>query len=213
MNIASPSKLFLSLINGLHSLTGCSDGYTEFTDSSGRPVPAARISGSADGDFNASGEMVNASSTADVAAQGTIVEGPAVITPPKEGVATGNETNQDRIDTALMGACLDKLKVQNNFASFKVVNIEGTNENNRILYEDPANSEPSLTLLRIVLKNVNSSSIKILNPKSTYCIDMQVKNMNQFKFQVACESKAGFVRLTNKNANKMSTDVIGIQCD
>lgn len=213
MKISGSSKAVLSSLICLHSIAGCSAGYTEFTDSNGRPVLASRISGSADGDFNASGEMVNASSTADVAAQGTAVEGPVVSTPPKEGVATGNETNQDRIDTALMGACLDKLKVQNNFASFKVVNIEGTNENNRVLFEDSANSEPSLTLLRIVLKNVNSSSIKILNPKSTYCIDMQVKNMNQFKFQVACESKAGFVRLTNKNANKMSTDVIGIRCD
>lgn len=206
----------ISVCSGLVAATtsGCSSQMTNFATSDSI-VRAIRIAGQNDGDFTASPQMSNTADSNAEAENGTTIAGSETIQkiPQKEGVVPGSESLQDKLDSGLIGACIEKLKSDENVASFKVVNISGTNRNNSVLFEDPSTSAASLVLLRISLKNVNNSTIQLLNPKSTYCIDMQVKNMNQFKFKIACESKVGFVRLVNKNANKASTEVNAVQCN
>lgn len=194
--------------------SGCSGQMTNF-GTSDSIVRAIRVAGQNDGDFTASPQMSNTADSNAEAENGTTIAASATIKkiPQKEGVEPGRESLQDKLDSGLIGACIEKLKSDANVASFKVVNISGTNQNNSVLFEDLSTSAASMVLLRISLKNVNNSTIQLLNPKSTYCIDMQVKNMNQFKFKIACESKVGFVRLVNKNANKASTEVNAVQCN
>lgn len=189
-------------------LASCS---TSEYSSNGGSLRATRLSGTGNGDFNASTDLSN-----DV----TAASGDAAAVPPssstvptKEGVSAEGKTEADKLDDAIMGACLEKLNPGGNFQSYKVVDVDGKNKNNSTLHEDLVTSEASLILLRISLKNVNNSDLKLLNPKSTYCIDMQVKNMNKFRFEIACESKVGFIRLEKKNSNNMSTTVVPVACE
>jgi hypothetical protein len=120
---------------------------------------------------------------------------------------------EESIDKALLGACLAKVNSAHQYQSYKLVSVEGKNGNKSIVYEDSESGEGSLILLRIRENNLNKAQIKMLNPKSTYCVDIEAKNMNKFTFTMACEAKVGFVKLENKNDNKMSTVVKQAVCE
>ncbi|NBW82342.1 hypothetical protein EBR21_11365 [bacterium] len=190
-------------------LASCSDSGYEFS-SEGGALKANRLSGTGNGDFNASPDLSNSVSAA--SADAVALQQSKTKPPVKEGANPESPSDEDKLDNAIIAGCLEKLNPAINFPSYKVVDINGRNENNNTLYEDQS-IDPSLVLLRISLKNVNHSDLKLLNPKSTYCIDMQVKNMNKFRFEIACESKVGFVRLEKKNSNNMTTSVVSVSCD
>jgi len=122
-------------------------------------------------------------------------------------------TQQNSVDDSSISACINSFGIQNQYTNYKVVTISGTNRNNQTIFEDPAAETGSLILLKITLKNVNNSSIKLLNSKSAYCINMQVRNMNAFKFQMACRSKVGIVKMENQNSNNSSFNALPVVCD
>ncbi|MEN9826693.1 MAG: hypothetical protein RI953_2438 [Pseudomonadota bacterium] len=192
------------------ALTSCSDNGYQFASEAGA-LKANRLSGTNNGDFNASADLSN--SVTATAADSAALPSSKIKIPVKEGANPESPSEADKLDNGIIGACLEKSNSANSFQNYRVVDINSTNQNNNTLYEDPDSSDPSLILLRISLKNVNNSDLKLLNPKSTYCIDMQVKNMNKFRFEIACESKVGFVRLEKKNANNMSTSVVPVSCE
>ncbi|MEY4064755.1 MAG: hypothetical protein RIR26_963 [Pseudomonadota bacterium] len=119
----------------------------------------------------------------------------------------------EAIEKALLGACLAKVDPEHKFPSYKLVSVEEKNANKDVLYEDSESGEGSLILLRVRANNLNKAQINMLNPKSTYCVDIEAKNMNKFTFSMACEAKVGFVKLENKNDNKLSTVVKQAVCE
>lgn len=112
--------------------------------------------------------------------------------------------------SSLISACLEELDLAaTSTGSFSEHTIAGKNKNNRVLFSDKGPDKTPL-LLHIHLKNVNRSSLELLNPERVYCVDMQVKNMNKFKFTFHCDAKIAFVNLKRKNSNKAET--LRVQC-
>lgn len=110
----------------------------------------------------------------------------------------------------LIQECKDALSIPDiPNESFVEEMIEDKNRNNQTLYRDDLSNNAPL-LLRVHLKNVNMSTIELLNPSRTYCIDMQVKNMNKFEFKFHCDSKIAFINLKSKNGN--NSKVMKVQC-
>jgi hypothetical protein len=79
------------------------------------------------------------------------------------------------------------------------------NANHKMLFSDPASKDTKPLFLKVSLKNVNKSSIELLDPNGLYCVDMKVKNMNKFKFKFHCDAKVVFVNLQSKKSKKSET--------
>ena len=131
----------------------------------------------------------------------------------KEPSKSSDSKVDEAIEKSMLGACLAKVDPDHKFPSYKLVSVEGKNGNKSVLYEDSESGEGSLILLRVRENNLNKAQIKMLNPKSTYCLDIEAKNMNKFTFTMACEARVGFVKLENKNNNKLSTVVKQAACE
>jgi hypothetical protein len=84
------------------------------------------------------------------------------------------------------------------------------NANNKLLFSDPASEDTKSLFLKVAFKNVNKSSIELLDPNGLYCVDMKVKNMNKFKFKFHCDAKVVFVNLQSKKSKKSET--LRLQC-
>ena len=84
------------------------------------------------------------------------------------------------------------------------------NANNKLLFSDPASEDTKPLFLKVAFKNVNKSSIELLDPNGLYCVDMKVKNMNKFKFKFHCDAKVVFVNLQSKKSKKSET--LRLQC-
>lgn len=84
------------------------------------------------------------------------------------------------------------------------------NRNGTALFSDGAGTPGRLVLLRIDAKNVNSSSFSLDDPKASYCVEMTVKNMNNFKMRMHCGARVA-VRADAKNANGATLQ--RVKCD
>jgi len=100
---------------------------------------------------------------------------------------TSQSNKLSELDQKKLSACLEKLNINLSGANTRLVEVgsRGQNLNNQTLFEDVASSPAQIFLVKVFAQNINNSSIKLLNSESTYCIDMQVKNMNNFRFNMA----------------------------
>jgi hypothetical protein len=125
--------------------------------------------------------------------------------------AVAGGCSESVITEAALTSCRDSLELGTDVKtdSFRNVSVTGKNMNNKSLFSDGASENSKPTFLNVCAKNVNHSTIELLDPKGVYCIDMRVKNMNTFIFKVHCDAKVSFVNLQRKNANKEETLKVG----
>lgn len=114
-----------------------------------------------------------------------------------EGSFSEDEVDEDPIDTAGAEgrlACeqaLDGLVSDEAMAAAEIRQVTLKNANNQVLFEDTSEGA-KVIILNIDAKNVNMSLLRLMNDQATYCINMAVKNMNNFRAVYKCGATVAF---------------------
>ena len=130
-----------------------------------------------------------------------------------ESLAVLAEDSGAPMTVATTDSCLDALGSHNfsfeGIAAAEANRIIWKNINNSVVFrDDVVTLEPVLNRIEIDAKNANKGLVFLSNPNGWYCLSIEAKNINNFRFVAHCDAKLAVVALAH-NAHGIKVERIG----